>query len=60
MTKAKQKNKNPNNTEKVYNQLRFPGYLQLNKSKRLRKSNIVEVVWKSENMNNAKTYGAKK
>ena len=54
MTKAKQKYKNPNIIEKVYIQLRFPNSSQLNKIKRGRKSNIVKVVWKSQNMNNAK------
>ena len=34
MTKAKQRYKNPDNIEKVYIQLRFPNYSQLNKIKR--------------------------
>ena len=58
MTKVKQRYKNPNSIEKVSIQLRFPDYSQINKIKRGRKSNIVEVVWKYQNMNNAKPYGA--
>ena len=34
MTKAKQRYTNPDNIEKVYIQLRFPNYSQLNKIKR--------------------------
>ena len=34
MTKAKQRQKNPDNIEKVYIQLRFPDNSQLNKIKR--------------------------
>ena len=36
-TGAKQRYKNPDNIEKVYIQLRFPDYSQLNKIKRGRK-----------------------
>ena len=50
MTNAKQRYKNPHNIEKVHIQLNS----QLNKIKRGRKQNIVEIVWKSQNLNNKK------
>ena len=50
MTNAKQRYINPYNIEKVHIQLNS----QLNKIKRERKLNIVEVVWKSQNLNNKK------
>ena len=57
ITKAKQRYKNPNNIEKVYTQLRFPYYSQLNKIKRGRK--YCGVVLKSQNTSNTKAYGGK-
>ena len=44
----------------MYIQLSFSDYSQLNKIRKERKQYIVNVACKSQNLNNKKTYGAKK